>query len=109
MAQRRFRTNVVVSYQPDDYGWTRAMLPGMPGVVTAGVSREDAREMVIDSLMQLLAAEPDREAGADYERVRLDVAIGQSVQHDTARGRGRRGGTAPTSAGRPAPTDAKSG
>jgi predicted RNase H-like HicB family nuclease len=95
MAQRRFRTNVVVSYEPDDDGWTKASLPAMPSVTTAGVSRDDAREMVIDALMQLLAAEPDRTAGADYERLRLDVSLGHSAQRDTTRGRGRHAGTLP--------------
>ena len=87
MAQRKFRTNVVVSYEPDEAGWIRATLPGMPEVTTAGVSRDDAREMVIDALMQLLAVEPDRQAGGDYERVRLDVSAGRSVQRDAGRSR----------------------
>jgi predicted RNase H-like HicB family nuclease len=108
MAQRRFRTNVVVSYEPDEDGWIRATLPGMTGVVTAGVSRDDAREMAVDALMQLLATDPQREAGADYERIRLDVTVVRSAPRDTARGRGRRGGTGSTSAGRPAPTEGPS-
>src|SRR4051812_21638247 len=44
----------------------RATLPGMPSVVTAGVSREDALEMAVDALMQLLAVDPERQAGGDY-------------------------------------------
>ena len=87
MAQRRFRTNVVVSYEPDEGGWMRATLPGVPSVISAGTSRQDARDMVIDTLMQLLAAEPDRQAGGDYERVRLDVSVGHSAQREVARGR----------------------
>jgi predicted RNase H-like HicB family nuclease len=87
MAQRKFRTNIVVSFEPDEAGWVRAWLPGMPEVVTAGVSRDDAREMVIDALMQVLAVEPEREAGKDYERVRLDVSAGRAVQRETSRGR----------------------
>ena len=85
MAQRKFRTNIVVSYEPDESGWVRASLPAMPEVVTAGVSREDAREMVVDALMQLLAVEPERPAGADYERVRLDVSTSLAAQRDTTR------------------------
>jgi predicted RNase H-like HicB family nuclease len=87
MSQRKFRTNVVVCYEPDEAGWISATLPGMPSVVTAGVSREDAREMAIDALMQLLAAEPERQAGGDYERIRLDVSTGRSVQREPGRGR----------------------
>jgi predicted RNase H-like HicB family nuclease len=85
MAQRRFRTNVVVSYEPDEAGWIRATLPALPSVTTAGVSREDAREMVVDALMQLLAVEPERQAGGDYERVRLDVSTSHAAQRDTHR------------------------
>jgi predicted RNase H-like HicB family nuclease len=64
MAQRKFRMNIVLSYEPDESGWIRASLPAMPEVVTAGVSREDAREMVIDTLMQLLSIEPERRTAA---------------------------------------------
>jgi predicted RNase H-like HicB family nuclease len=85
LAQRKFRTNIVVSYKPDESGWIRASLPAMPEVVTAGVSREDAREMVVDALMQLLAVEPERQAGGDYERVRLDVSISHAAQRDASR------------------------
>ena len=67
MAQRRFRTNVVVSYEPDEAGWIKPTVPAMPSVVSAGTSREDAREMVIDALMQLLAVEREREVDGDYE------------------------------------------
>src|SRR5262245_48918696 len=87
MSQRKFRTNIVVCYEPDEGGWIKATLPGMPSIVTAGVSRDDAREMAIDALMQLLAGEPEKEAGGDYERVRLDVSAGRSVQRETGRGR----------------------
>src|SRR3954451_2498624 len=96
MSQRKFRTNVLVCYEPDEAAWVKATLPGMPSVVTAGVSREDAREMAIDALMQLLAAEPERQAGGDYERVRLDVSTGRCVQREPGRGR-------PKSPPRPAP------
>lgn len=89
MAQRKFRTNIVVSYEPDDAGWVRVTVPGMPSVATAGVSREDALEMAIDALMQLLAVEPDRQAGVEYERVRLDVTAGRSIQGDAGRGRSK--------------------
>jgi hypothetical protein len=87
MPQRKFRTNVVVRYEPDEAGWVRATVLGMPSVTTAGVSRDDAREMVIDALMQLLAVEPEREGGGDYERVRLDVSAGGVAQRDAGRGR----------------------
>src|SRR5690349_2943836 len=87
MAQRKFRTNVLVCFEPDEAGWVRASLPGLPSVVTAGTSREDALEMVIDALMQLLAVEPERASGGDYERVRLDVASGRALPRETVRGR----------------------
>jgi len=87
MAQRKFRTNILVSYEPDEAGWIRATLPGMPSVVTAGMSREDALEMAIHALMQLLAVEPEREVGGDYERVRLDISPGRAIQRDAVRGR----------------------
>ncbi|MDA0168376.1 hypothetical protein OJ998_04695 [Solirubrobacter taibaiensis] len=87
MAQRKFRTNVLVCLEPDEAGWVRASLPGMPAVITAGTSREDALEMVVDALMQLLAVEPARETGADYERIRLEVSSGRTAPRETGRGR----------------------
>jgi predicted RNase H-like HicB family nuclease len=87
MAQRRFRTNLVVRHEEDEAGWIRATLPAMPTVATAGVSREDAREIVIDALMQLLGIEPERQNGGDYERVRLDVSTGGSAQRTAGRTR----------------------
>jgi len=57
MAQRKFRTNIVVSYEPDESGWIRASLPAMPEVATAGLSREDAREMVVDAAIQIHGGE----------------------------------------------------
>ena len=89
MAQRKFRTNIVVSYEPDESGWIRASLPAMPEVITAGMSREDAREMVIDALMQLLSVEPERQEGGDYERVRLDVSAANVGPRETGRGRAK--------------------
>lgn|SRR5690349_20117622 len=89
MAQRKFRTNIVVSYEPDEAGWVRASLPAMPELVTAGVSRDDAREMAIDALMQLLSLEPERQDGGDYERVRLDVSTSHAAQRDTNRAKAK--------------------
>jgi predicted RNase H-like HicB family nuclease len=89
MAQRKFRTNIVVRLEPDEAGWVRAAVPGMPSVVTAGVSREDAVEMAVDALMQVLAVDPEREAGGDYERVRLEVSVSRSAQRESGRGRAK--------------------
>ena len=100
MAQRRFRTNVVVSYEPDEAGWIKPTVPAMPSVVSAGTSREDAREMVIDALMQLLAVEPEREVDGDYERVRLDVSTGGAVQRDPRRAKAKPSPPPATESGR---------
>jgi predicted RNase H-like HicB family nuclease len=90
VAQRKFKTNVVICFEPDEAGWVRATLPGMPSVVAAGVSRDDALEMIIAALMQQLAVEPDRGAGGDHERARLDVSIARAVQREgSARGRSK--------------------
>jgi hypothetical protein len=55
MAQRKFRTNVLIRFEPDEAGWVRATVAGMPSVVAAGTSRDDALEMAIHALMQTLA------------------------------------------------------
>ena len=88
MPQRKLKTNIVVCLRPDEAGWFRATIPGVPSVVTAGMSREDACVMAVDALMQVLGTEPEREADGTYERVRLEVSIVRAAQRDTG-GRGR--------------------
>jgi hypothetical protein len=86
--QRKFKTNIVVCLRPEEAGWFRATILGVPAVVTAGMSREDACEMAVVALVQVLGAEPEREADGTYERVRLEVSTVRAVQRDTG-GRGR--------------------
>jgi predicted RNase H-like HicB family nuclease len=93
-AQRRysddatpFSTDVTVVYEPDDNGWTKATLPALPSVITAGASRKDAREMVVDALMDILAIEPATQDCTDHERVRLDGSVGRVTDRELGRER----------------------
>ena len=85
--QRHFSTDVTVVYEPDESGWTTATLPALPSVITAGRSREDAREKVIDALMEILAVEPGVDAGVDRERVHLDILNVRRAARDVGRDR----------------------
>ena len=53
--------------------WLTAMAPALPGTITAGRSREEARSLVLDALAEVLRApDPERVAEADeIERVRV--------------------------------------
>ncbi len=56
---------LTVAYdEPDEEGWVVARLYGVPGVISQGKTREEARENVIDALRLMLA--PDD--GADIGR-----------------------------------------
>jgi len=51
-----------IVYEPDEDGWIVVSIPAIPGVLSQGRSREEAREMILDALVGMIEL---REA--DYE------------------------------------------
>ncbi len=51
--------------EPVEDGWTQATIDELPGVVTAGRSAQEAREMLADALHTYLLALGELEDGAD--------------------------------------------
>lgn len=43
-----------IRYEPVEDGWVQARIEELPPVVTAGPTREDARELVLDALREYL-------------------------------------------------------
>ncbi len=61
-----------IEYEQGDDGWVIAQIPAVPGAMSQGKTREEARENVLDALQLLLSPEPESEA-AEAESVELTV------------------------------------
>jgi predicted RNase H-like HicB family nuclease len=64
-------------YEQVDNGWTQARILEVPGVITAGASRDEARELLRDALREYLASfmEGNREEADLGDREQLRVAL----------------------------------
>jgi len=47
---------ITIVYQQNADGWITSSIPEYPGAVSQGKSREEAREMVLDALNELMLA-----------------------------------------------------
>ena len=61
-----------IEYEPGDDGWVIASVPAVPGAMSQGRTREEARENVLDALALMLSPEPGEE-GRESESVELAV------------------------------------
>jgi predicted RNase H-like HicB family nuclease len=66
--------NLTIRYEPDTDGWIKVSIPEIPGVLSQGRTRKEARENVIDALALMLSPEPS-EAGDESEREALQLTI----------------------------------
>jgi predicted RNase H-like HicB family nuclease len=68
-------------YEQVEGGWTQARIVEVPGVITAGASRDEARELLRDALREYLASfmEDDSEerVGEDRESLRLELVVSE--------------------------------
>lgn len=61
-----------IEFEQGDDGWVIAQIPAVPGAMSQGKTREEARENVLDALQLLLSPEPQADAG-EAESVELTV------------------------------------
>jgi len=66
--------NVTIVYEDGDDGWIVASIPAVPGAVSQGRTREEARENVLDALALMLSPEPTQD-GDDREHESLQLKI----------------------------------
>jgi predicted RNase H-like HicB family nuclease len=59
--------DLTILYDPGEDGWIVASIPAVPGVLSQGRTRAEARENVLDALALMLSPEP---VEADDERER---------------------------------------
>jgi predicted RNase H-like HicB family nuclease len=66
--------NLTIVYEPDEDGWIMVSIPEIPGVLSQGRTREEARENVIDALALMLSPEPT-DTSDEREREALQLTI----------------------------------
>jgi predicted RNase H-like HicB family nuclease len=66
--------NLTIVYEPGDEGWITVSIPQVPGVLSQGRTRQQARANVIDALALMLSPEPV-DAGDHREREALHLTI----------------------------------
>jgi len=47
-----------IEYEPGEDDWVIAQIPAVPGAISQGRTRDEARENVLDALQLLLSPEP---------------------------------------------------
>jgi len=66
--------DLTILYEDGDDGWLIPFTPAVPGVLSQGRTREEARENVLDALALMLSPEPV-EAGDKRERELLHLTV----------------------------------
>jgi predicted RNase H-like HicB family nuclease len=66
--------NLTIVYEPGEDGWIVVSIPEVPGVLSQGRTREEARENIIDALTLMLSPEPS-DALDEREREALQLTI----------------------------------
>ena len=64
---------LTIRFEPGEDDWSIASIPGVPGAISQGRTREEARANVIDALRLMLKPEPDAPP-ADSEPLQLTIA-----------------------------------
>ena len=69
---------LTVVYERAENGWTTATIPAVPGTISAGRNRREARENVLDALREMLASPVKVPDGATREDVSVTLALARS-------------------------------
>ncbi len=66
---------LTIVYEDGDDGWIIASIPEVPGTISQGRTREEARENVIDALQLMLSPETsdERDESSDSEALTLRI------------------------------------
>jgi len=65
---------LTIRYSDGGEGWTMAQVEQVPGAISQGRTRAEARENVTDALRLMLRPEPDETADPDREPLELPLA-----------------------------------
>ena len=78
VSMRKSLDLTIVYSEPDEDGWIVAEVPGIPGALSQGHTRVEARENVVDALSEVLAyrLEASEAGGKQSEPLKLQIAAG---------------------------------
>jgi hypothetical protein len=76
---------LTVVYERAVEGWTTATIPAVPGTISTGRNRREARENVLDALREMLSVPVDVPDGATREDLSVTLELARS--HDRGHGR----------------------
>ena len=65
-----------ILYEQGDEGWVTASIPEVPGAMSQGRTRDEARANVIDALQLMLSPEPGHDALKSADREPFTLTIG---------------------------------
>jgi predicted RNase H-like HicB family nuclease len=69
------KLQLTIAYEePDEEGWIVARVVEVPGAISQGRTREEARENVIDALRLMLSPDDDQDAGSGRSE-QLDLIL----------------------------------
>jgi predicted RNase H-like HicB family nuclease len=66
--------DLTIVYEPGEDGFVIASIPAVPGVLSQGRTRAQARDNVLDALALMLSPEPGQTSNRETERLHLSVA-----------------------------------
>jgi predicted RNase H-like HicB family nuclease len=70
------RLRLTIAYdEPDEDGWTVARVIEVPGAISQGRTRAEARENVIDALRVVLSPDDDDRAAAGTQSESLELIL----------------------------------
>lgn len=70
------KLRLTIAYEePDEEGWTVARVVEVPGAISQGRTREEARENVIDALRLVLSPDDDDASVASGRSEQLDLIL----------------------------------
>ena len=66
--------SISIVYEPVQHGWVQARIEGIPEVITAGRTKDEARELVLDALREYLLSIRGNGDAVDRELLDLQIA-----------------------------------
>jgi predicted RNase H-like HicB family nuclease len=78
MSPRDDAFELTIAYEPAEAGWVTASVPALPGAISAGRNRDEARSNVLDALRTMLSAPPEKARTAETESVRVRLELARS-------------------------------
>ena len=69
---------LTVVYERAEQGWSTASIPTVPGTISTGRNRREARDNVLDALREMLASPVEVPAGALREDVSVTLELARS-------------------------------